>query len=225
MRQKHHPSQRHWKRPVSPKEARDWHDHLALWASLVGVPIIAASTLVIAWEAMISRRQLDFVMMRERPWLRAGLAITNLRPVSPTKAQGDTSIYFENFGTIPATEVHFFFGAYDRDAVIDPNQHGWGRCPQHPNYPSQLVVLPGERRELPGPTITLVDDSMPSDPSKWLLHSGDIVRTCVEYRTGQEPLPQMTLTDVRIISGKIWYKQHPKRHHEMVVLNVSEQSF
>lgn len=85
---------------------RDRYDWITLWVAIAGVIVVAVSTGITAWQAVLTRRELDSIMDNQRAWVSVEPRLVSDIGVWPTG-----QIYFElelvarNAGSLPAQWV------------------------------------------------------------------------------------------------------------------------
>jgi hypothetical protein len=95
-----------------PKKAdrphRDRYDWITLWIAAVGVVVVVASTVFTAWQADLTRQQLETTSRRERAWVKATLR--NGGSVGPDgTVVPKLSLRIANVGALPATSASWRF--------------------------------------------------------------------------------------------------------------------
>jgi hypothetical protein len=76
------------------------------WISTIGVVVVAISTIVAAWNAMIVRDQLDVMDSQQRPWMTISLVARDMRSSDSGSAELAVTQTLKNVGQMVATHIN-----------------------------------------------------------------------------------------------------------------------
>lgn len=139
--------------PDKPGHAkRDTYDWVTLWTAMIGVAVVAAATVFTAYQALVTKQQLDAALSQQRPWVRIEIIPDGDLVVDSNGAYLPIKLRLTNVGPLPAVGAWTDTGAVPHitipevvDDVPDPPRGGMCDASIFPG--GGMTVFPGETVE------------------------------------------------------------------------------
>lgn len=173
---------------------RDRYDWITLWTAIAGVIIVALSTGITAWQAILTRQELNTLIAQDRAWLQLEPSVDTGLAIYSGGAFMGVSLKVKNVGTMPAYGAWGFARLYAVPAGDDVQGNAaWADdlCPAPQRYALGGSIFPGETIDV------FTNPTMPSRAEVDTFENSKkevklILTFCVQYETAEQPIPRQT---------------------------------